>query len=122
MRTIVFGLTLLAVILFVIQFFGKKGTRGHVMRGILVGVFSLVVVVINTWDISLKRGLTWDVPFLAHTIPGTGFFISLGITALLGYLLRHNPSLKNRHRIWANITGSLLFLTLAAAVLIRFFR
>ena len=122
MRILVFGLTGVAVILFLAQFFGKKGTRGHIVRGMLVAFLSLAVVVINTFDISLKRGLIWDVPFLTHTILGTLFFVSLGITSVIGYLLQNNKALIRKHGIMAKITGVFLFLTLFAAVFIRLFR
>jgi len=122
LRLIVFGLTGLAVVLFIAQFFGKKGTKNHITRGILVGVLSLVVVVINTLDISIKRGLVWDTAFIIHTVLGSLFFISLGATSVMGYLLKNDKSYLRTHRFLANATAGFLFLTLCGAVLIRLFR
>ena len=126
-RLLVFGLTGLAVVLFIIQFFSKKGTRAHITRGVLVSILSLTVVIINTLDISLKRGLTWDLPFIVHTVLGTLFFISLWITSLVGYFLGSNDVvLKTKkikiHRFTANITAVLFFLTLVASGFIRLIR
>ena len=122
MRILVFTLTGLAVILFVKQYFGQKGTTNHIIRGFLVGLLSLAVVIINTVDISLKRGLVWDLPFLTHTIIGTLFFISLILTSVAGYLVKKKLGFVKNHKIMVNISAVFLFLTLFAAGLIRLFR
>lgn len=124
MRLLVFSLTGLAVILLAAQFFGKKETREHKIRGILVNILTIAVVIINTWDISMKNGLTWDFSFIIHTVVGGLFFISLAATSVTGYLLGKNKTeLKIViHNILATITAMYLFLTLFTILLIRFFR
>ena len=122
MRILVFGLTLLAVVLFIAQFFGQKGTRNHILRGILVGILSLTVVVINTVEISLKRGLIWDDAFIIHTLLGSLFFLGLVATSVAGYLVKNKRMNSLIHKRISLLTGFFLFLTLSAAVLLRFAR
>lgn len=122
MRLLVFSLTGMAVVLFIAQFFNTKGTRSHIARGMAVGFLSLAVVIINTVDISLEKGLTWDIPFLTHTLLGTLFFIGLGTTSVFGHLAKNNKALARQHGLIASLTAVFLSLTLSAAILIRFFR
>jgi hypothetical protein len=124
LRLLVFSLTGLAVFLCISQFTGSKGTRAHIAKGIMVGIVSLVVITINTVDISLRRGLSWDLPFIIHTFIGTLFFLSLIATCIFGFLSRGKGrfAYKPVHQLLATMTGTYLSLALLAAIIIRFFR
>ena len=122
MRILVLVLISLVVVLFVSQFFGKKGTWVHIIKGILMSILSLVIVVINTVEISLKSGLIWDTAFIIHTVVGGLFFISLVATSIAGYRVKKGKLDSLTHYSLATVVGIFLFLTLFTAVLIRFIR
>jgi len=121
MRSLTLVLTITAVIFFVWQFLGKKGDKSHVLRGISIGILSILVVLVNTISIS-NRGYVWDTSFVVHTILGSIFFISLTITCIVGYLTTKRKGIKTWHRLCANTTAFFFFLTLLASVFVRLAR
>ncbi len=122
MRLFVFGLTGLVVIALLWQFFEKKGTNPHVIRGVFIGLGSILVVIVNTFDVSRTRGLNWDTYFIIHVAFGTYFFVSLLLTCILGLLTKYRNINKFWHRFGAINTAFALTLTLLVAVATRIFR
>jgi len=122
MRFLVITLTILTVLLFIRQFFGSKGTKSHIVRGVLIGILSVTGVIINTIFVSLQRGLVWDIAFITHIALGAGFFLGLIVTCILGWQTMHKRELRVWHRLSAHMTRVFLFLTLSAAALIPLVR
>ena len=122
MRILVYGLTLLAALLFVWQFFGAKGTKVHIINAVLIVLFSVVAVTINTITVTLQRDLVWDMAFVTHTGLGAGFFLGLIATCVLGWQVKRGKELRVWHRNLAYITGMFFFLSLLAIPLIYFLR
>jgi len=122
MRILVLVLTGLTIVFFIWQLLGTKGTWGHIIRAILILVFSFVIVVVNTVYISLTRGITWDAYFVAHTILGVLYFGWLVNTNMFGISLLHKKRRPIEHRISAYITGIFLLLALLIAGLMPFVR
>ncbi|MBI5732778.1 hypothetical protein HY967_02335 [Candidatus Jorgensenbacteria bacterium] len=118
LRFIVLGLTVGAATCLLWNLFGQKGTFSHIVRGICVGVFSIIVVVINTIYIGASRGIVWDASFTTHTILGFWFFLGIIITCITGFqvFLRNLPT--RFHRISAYLTAFFLAFTLLVAFLI----
>ena len=123
MRYIVFGLLAVITILITLQFIDKKGTRSHIVRGYLIGIFSLVIVVINTVEFSIKRGgLVWDGPFIIHLLFGMTAFSLFTMTAITGSVARKEKSMVKDHGNKARLLRGFLILAVATGVLIRIFR
>ena len=122
MNIFVRTLTLLTVFFFVLQLFGPKGTRVHIVKGVLVGVFALLSIIVNTAWIAFTRGLIWDFPFLIHIGFGAAFLFAWYLTALSGRESMQNPKVKRWHRFFAWMQGIYLFLTIVAGIMIPHLR
>lgn len=121
MKVLVFGLTALVVILFIWQYQAVKGDWSHRSRGLLIGFCSVLVVALNTISIH-KRGYIWDTAFITHTVLGSGFFVGLVLTSVLGWLTWLHKVPTSWHRYSSSVTGVFLFFTLVAAILVHFVR
>ncbi|HEY4520048.1 MAG TPA: hypothetical protein VJH33_03365 [Candidatus Paceibacterota bacterium] len=123
MNTLVRGLTLCTVFLFLWQFVGPKGTTLHILKGVSVGVFAILSVIINTVWVMETRGLTWDFPFVLHIGFGVAFIIFWGFTVVAGYSRRmYGRDMFFSHRELAHIQGVLLALTVIAGINIPLLR
>lgn len=126
-RIIVLMLTAIAVSLYVSMFVGRKGTPGHLARGLSMLVLIVSVIGINTTTLQVK----WDAAWLAHLAFGSIFLAFLAAIMATGGLLyywnRSYGSLEfNRvrqiHGRLARMSAGFLGLSLAATLVMRLLR
>lgn len=119
------GLTVFAVLLFLMQFGGKKGTGAHIARGIAVPLLVIAVIILNTISVTQVRGLTWDSAFSAHFWLGSACLVALFATSASGAFLHKKKNIRSFHTFHftsAIMTATLLVATLLLALFIRLHR
>ena len=117
-----FVLTIGVVLLFVRQFFGKKGDSRHIGRGVMVGVLAVGAIIVNTSRGITDHGALWRSLFVAHILVGILFFICLLATYLTGLAAKRHPHPDATTAHFAAIISTCVFLfwTVVLAVSMRF--
>lgn len=121
-EAVVLFLTLAVIVLLVLQFKKPKGDSRHIARAILIGLFVLAVVFINTFTVSRSRGLEWDLSFWVHVVLGSLFFASLLGAYVTGAMAKRAPAWKKWHGRSAYSTATFLGLSLLAAFVMPLLR